>query len=148
MIRGIHHAAISTPDMKRALDFYAGLLGFEVTLDVELEDHAALNEITALHAAKTRIVMIELAGQRIELFQYAEPEPEVRDPDRRVCDHGITHLCLEVTDIDSEYERLKAAGMSFNCPPVRIGNLRATYGRDPDGNVVELLEEPAAGSGA
>lgn len=143
MIRAIHHTAISTPDMERALEFYSGLLGFKVTLDVELDDHHALNQITALETAKTRIVMIELAGQRIELFQYAAPAPRAQDPDRRVCDHGITHVCLQVTDIDSEYERLEAAGVSFNSPPVDIGRLRATYGRDPDGNVVELLEEPA-----
>jgi hypothetical protein len=59
---------------------------------------------------------------------------------RPVCDHGITHLCLNVTDIDKEYERLNAAGMRFHCPPQHMGALKATYGRDPDGNVVELLE--------
>ena len=58
-----------------------------------------------------------------------------------MCDHGITHLCLQVEDIDGEYERLKAAGMTFHCAPQKAGKgLRATYGRDPDGNVVELLE--------
>jgi len=30
--------------------------------------------------------------------------------------------------------------MRFHCPPQDVGDLRATYGRDPDGNVVELLE--------
>ncbi|HJP36347.1 MAG TPA: VOC family protein, partial [Gammaproteobacteria bacterium] len=60
---------------------------------------------------------------------------------RPVCDHGITHLCLQVSDIDAEYERLKAAGMVFHCPPQAVGDaIHATYGRDPDGNVVELLE--------
>jgi hypothetical protein len=31
--------------------------------------------------------------------------------------------------------------MEFNCPPQDLsGGVRATYGRDPDGNVVELQE--------
>jgi hypothetical protein len=31
--------------------------------------------------------------------------------------------------------------MRFHCPPQAAGKgIRATYGRDPDGNVVELLE--------
>jgi hypothetical protein len=33
--------------------------------------------------------------------------------------------------------------MRFHCPPIDVGpprTLRATYGRDPDGNVVELVE--------
>jgi catechol 2,3-dioxygenase-like lactoylglutathione lyase family enzyme len=65
---------------------------------------------------------------------------------RPVCDHGITHICLDVVDIDTEYERLRAAGMTFHCPPQGVGALRATYGRDPDGNVVELLEVKDAAS--
>ena len=65
---------------------------------------------------------------------------------RPVCDHGITHICLDVADIDAEYERLKSAGMMFRCPPQGMGGLRATDGRDPDGNVVELLELTDASS--
>jgi hypothetical protein len=45
-----------------------------------------------------------------------------------------------VVDVDAEYERLKAAGMTFHCPPQGMSGIRATYGRDPDGNVIELLE--------
>ena len=35
MIRGIHHTAISTADLERALGFYRELLGFEPVLDWE-----------------------------------------------------------------------------------------------------------------
>jgi predicted enzyme related to lactoylglutathione lyase len=61
--------------------------------------------------------------------------------------HGITHVCLDVTDLDAEYARLKAAGMTFHCPPQAIGmDVRTTYGRDPDGNVIELQEVLSAES--
>ena len=33
MIRGIHHMAISTPDIERAKTFYCDLLGFELVVD-------------------------------------------------------------------------------------------------------------------
>ena len=45
-----------------------------------------------------------------------------------------------MVDIDKEYERLAAAGMRFHCAPVQNGDAKMTYGRDPDGNVIELLE--------
>jgi catechol 2,3-dioxygenase-like lactoylglutathione lyase family enzyme len=62
-----------------------------------------------------------------------------------VCDPGITHLCFDVTDLDQEYERLSEAGMTFHCPPQdAFAGVRTTYGRDPDGNVVELQEVPGA----
>ena len=45
-------------------------------------------------------------------------------------------------DLPAEYDRLKAAGMRFNSEPKSIDPIRCVYGRDPDGNVIELLEIP------
>ena len=75
-----------------------------------------------------------------ELFEYASPKPKEADPNRPVNDHGLTHICLDVTDLSSEYVRLKDAGMSFNSEPLGSGDSYSVYGRDPDGNVVELVE--------
>ncbi len=145
MIRGIHHTAISTPDMETALGFYRDLLGFTVTSDFSWPAGIeAADNITGLRGSAARAVMLSAGNACIELFEFASPTPQPVDPARPVCDHGITHLCVEVSDVDAEYERLKAAGMHFHCPPQDLGLSRATYGRDPDGNVVELLE-PAAG---
>ena len=77
---------------------------------------------------------------QFELFECQQPSPKHGDPKRPVSDHGITHFCIEVSDIDSEYQRLSAAGVPFHCPPLNFGTAKATYGRDPDGNVFELLE--------
>lgn len=84
--------------------------------------------------------MLRLGNAMVELFEYRSPRPATGDPERPVCDHGITHLCLDVTDIESEYQRLCAAGMRFNSPPQDLGAVLSTYGRDPDGNVIELQE--------
>ena len=66
--------------------------------------------------------------------------------DRPVHDHGYTHFSLDVKDVDDEYERLLAEGVTFHCPPINLGpKCRTTYGRDPDGNVIEfqeLFDEP------
>ena len=142
MIRGIHHTAISTGDMERALRFYKDLLGFEEVFNFEWQaGNTVVDNITGLRDSAAQVVMLRAGNACVELFQYAAPSPKAGDPNRPVCDHGITHLCLEVSDIEDEYARLKAAGMRFHCPPQGAGNgLRATYGRDPDGNVVELLE--------
>jgi catechol 2,3-dioxygenase-like lactoylglutathione lyase family enzyme len=142
MIRGIHHTAISTGDMQRSLRFYKDLLGFEEVFAFDWEaGNTVVDNITDLHDSAAQVVMLRAGNACIELFQYAAPSPKLGDPQRPVCDHGITHVCLEVSDIDEEYERLTAAGMRFHCPPQNAGKgLRATYGRDPDGNVVEILE--------
>ena len=141
MILGIHHTAISTGDIERSLRFYRDLLGFtEVFSSTWGIGTETTDQIVGLKDSSARVVMLRAGNACVELFQYATPEPKPGDANRPVCDHGITHLCLQVSDIDAEYSRLKAAGMRFHCEPQNVGNLRATYGRDPDGNVVELLE--------
>jgi catechol 2,3-dioxygenase-like lactoylglutathione lyase family enzyme len=141
MILGIHHTAISTSDIERSLQFYRDLLGFKEVFSSKWDIGTEVTDkIVGLKDSSARVVMLRAGNACVELFQYVTPEPKLGDMNRPVCDHGITHLCLQVADIDAEYTRLKAAGMRFHCPPQDIGGLRATYGRDPDGNVVELLE--------
>ena len=144
MIHGINHVGISTPDIERLGRFYTELLGFEEVFRLNWEvGDKALDSITGLRDSSARIMMLRAGNACVELFEYATPPPRPGDPDRPVCDHGVTHICLEVTDIEAEYERLCAAGMRFHCAPQAVGDLLATYGRDPDGNVVELLQAPA-----
>ena len=141
MIRGIHHTAISTGNLDRALEFYRDLLGFEVAVEFDWAKGTEFaDSITGLKGSAARTAMLKAGNMLIEIFEYSSPVPKKGDPGRPVCDHGITHICVDVVDIDAEYERLKAAGMTFHCPPLDLGISKATYGRDPDGNVVELQE--------
>ena len=144
MIHGINHVAISTADIVSLSAFYQEILGFEEVFKLNWEvGDQTLDNITGLNDSSAKIIMLKCGNACLELFEYATPTPKPGDENRPVCDHGITHLCLQVTDIESEYTRLKNAGMRFHCPPQSVGDLQATYGRDPDGNVIELLEAPA-----
>jgi catechol 2,3-dioxygenase-like lactoylglutathione lyase family enzyme len=141
MIRGIHHTAISTADIERSLGFYRDLLEFEVIHSSAWDiGTKGADRITGLKESSGRLAILKAGNAYIEIFQYSSPLPKSAEPMRPVCDHGITHICLDVADIDAKDEPLKNAGMVFHCPPQGVGGLRATYGRDPDGNVVELLE--------
>jgi len=148
MIRGVHHTAISTGNIERALAFYRDLLGLPVVFEFAWPAGTeTADQITGLHDSSARAVMLRAGNAYIELFQYASPTPRPSDPRRPVSDHGITHICLDVQDVDAEYARLSAAGMRFHCPPQNIGSaIRTTYGRDPDGNVLELQEVLDSGS--
>ena len=139
MISGINHIAISTGDFERSLGFYRDLIGMEPLGDGPFEG-TLYDNIMGLNKARGRAAMLRLGNSQLELFEFAYPSPKASDPGRPVCDHGITHICFDVTDIHAEYERLKAAGVPFHCPPQDARFAKATYGRDPDGNVFELFE--------
>lgn len=141
MIQGIHHTALSTGDLERSLRFYRDVLGFEVVMDHRWPRGTPnMDRTMDLPDTAARCVLLRAANAMIEIFEYESPSPEPGDPNRPLCDHGITHLCLEVDDIDAEYARLVEAGMRFHAPPVQNDGAKMTYGRDPDGNAIELIE--------
>jgi glyoxylase I family protein len=84
--------------------------------------------------------MLKLGDTHLEVFEFASPAPAARHKLRPVCDHGITHVCLLVEDLQAEYERMRTAGMTFHSPPLRQDSGYVIYGRDVDGNVIELIE--------
>ncbi len=141
MIRGLHHVAISTPDARRLIEFYKRL-GFAVAFDQSWPQGTEVADaITGLRGSAARQVLLRVPGAYVELFQYAAPAPRPGDPQRPVNDHGITHLCLDVEDLDALHAELTGAGVHFESPPQDIGaGVRTCYARDPDGNVVELQE--------
>jgi catechol 2,3-dioxygenase-like lactoylglutathione lyase family enzyme len=141
MLRGFHHAAISTPNLERSVRFYKELFGCTVVR--EFGWPAGIPEadaLTGLRNSAAKAVMLKLGDSYLEIFEFSSPAPKPGDPDRPACDHGITHICLEVRDSQAEYARLNAAGMRFHSPPQAQEGGFVTYGRDPDGNIVELLE--------
>jgi catechol 2,3-dioxygenase-like lactoylglutathione lyase family enzyme len=141
VIRGIHHTALSTGNFERSVAFYRDVLGFTLVMDHQWERGTRNMDVTQdLRGTAARVVLLRAANSMLEIFEYASPAPRPLDPKRPLCDHGITHFCLEVDDIEAEFERLSSAGMHFHHPPVQNDGAKMTYGRDPDGNVIELIE--------
>lgn len=139
MIVGIHHLAISTPDIDRFVDHYQRWFGFERSGGGGWEGgNERIDQMVGLKDSAARYEMIRLGNLYIEVFEYSAPVGQAVHP--RMCDHGITHLCLYTDDVFADYERLLGLGMTFNGPPGGTAATRATYGRDCDGNVVELLQ--------
>jgi catechol 2,3-dioxygenase-like lactoylglutathione lyase family enzyme len=143
MIRGIHHVAISTPDMERSVKFYRDVLGFEQRFEGSWDKgDKETDRIQGLKDSSANLTMLQSHSIFIEIFEFLSPEPKPGDPNRPACDHGLTHICLEVDDIEAEIQRLTEAGMRFHGrfrDATDLG-VKATYGRDPDGNIIELLE--------
>ncbi len=143
MIRGVHHVALSTSDLDRLVSFYCANFQFEVVYRNHWRQSPVIDRLVGLKGSAARTAMLSAGNTHIEIFEYSEPKGAEAGPDRPVCDHGYTHFCLEVDDIEAEYERLLSGGMRFHCSPVATrdsGSFLATYGRDPDGNVIELIE--------
>jgi catechol 2,3-dioxygenase-like lactoylglutathione lyase family enzyme len=144
MIHGLHHVALSTANIDRLVKFYCDVLGFEVVAQAFWPKGSPDKDaIVGMKDSSAKMRMIRAGNCFIEVFQYESPKGKPIEPNRPAADLGYTHFCLNVTDIDYEYERLKKAGVTFHCAPApkdASRPIRATYARDPDGNIFELLE--------
>lgn len=141
MINGIHHVAIHTANLDRLVDFYRRAFGFEpATRETSWADSPEIDATIGVPGSAARTVMLRAGNCFVEVFEYSQPEAREAEP-LRPCDRGYTHFCVDVTDIAFEMERLKKEGMRFAREGVLdAGDLKAVYGYDPDGNVIEIQE--------
>ena len=141
MIRGIHHVAIHVHDMERMLWFYREAFGFEVVGEpFSWQDSEFIDRIVDVPKSAARGAMLRAGTCYLEMFQYSAPSPTVTRA-LRPFDKGYTHFCVDVTEIEQEFERLKGLGMSFGQPgPIDVGHVKSIYGRDPEGNLIELQQ--------
>jgi catechol 2,3-dioxygenase-like lactoylglutathione lyase family enzyme len=137
----VRHTGIVVSDLPRALAFYRDLLGLVIVKELE-ESGEYIDRVTGL--SKVRVTTVKLAadgGGMIELLKF-HSHPVPSRPGRSAAEPGCSHVAFTVSDLDAEYCRLQAAGVSFHSPPQMApdGGAKVTYCRDPEGTIVELVE--------
>jgi glyoxylase I family protein len=122
MIQGLEHVAIASPDPDRLAGWYGEQFGFTV------ESHSPGTRNYFLKARN---------GSRLEIILAESPLAEVK-----IRDSGLRHLAVITDDFDADFARLQAAGaVVLSAPETRGGN-RVVFFRDPDGNVLHLIQRP------
>lgn len=138
-----HHVGISVSSLERSIAFYRDKLDMDLMAGPFPLGGPEVGAVTALDNVAVQVCIMRKGNLTLELFEFAHPEPQRQNPDYPVCNHGISHFGVTVADIDATYARLAARGVRFHSTVRQFpGGMRAAYGRDPDGNVFELLEEP------
>jgi catechol 2,3-dioxygenase-like lactoylglutathione lyase family enzyme len=139
-VRGLHHIGINVPDLVAAERFYMAAFGFEKILEESWEGSETADQVLGLRETSAHGVNLWAGNVVIELFEFKAPEGRAQDADHSVSDHGISHLCLQVDDIAKDVARMGTMGMTFHSEPVGDDSGWFVYGRDPWGNVIELLQ--------
>lgn len=144
MITGINHVAISTRDIDALVAWYERAFGFELVSRGGWEaGNPMIDGIVGLRDSAAKTAIMRCGTFNIEIFEYLSPPGAPNPAERPASDHGYTHFCVETNDIDADYVRLQGLGMTFHAPPTpagSVGSLRACYGRDPEGNIIELIQ--------
>jgi glyoxylase I family protein len=141
MIRGIHHIGMHAKNFDAMRQFYKDAFGFvEIGEEMSWTPNPYGDALMGVKNAGGRLTTLKGPNCCIEMFEFTSPPPRAGGP-ASPNDHGYTHLSVEVTDIDKDMARLKALGMTFTAEqPGDLGFVKSIYGRDPDGNVIELQQ--------
>jgi lactoylglutathione lyase len=144
------HFSFTVSDLDAAVDFYVDTLGFTCVHRQE-QDNAYTRSLVGYPDAHLRIAQIRIgddvtaSGHHLELVQYLSPHGTRGDP--AIANPGAGHLAFTVADIDAEYTRLKARGVTFFSAPncitegINTGGA-AVYFHGPDDIVHELVQPP------
>ena len=141
----LSHVALVTPDLDRLVDFYQNLLGFEPNRRSNRVSGPRFDEVVDFDAVKIRAAWFDTANMIVELWQFTNPvtaEPGPPIPYEKI---GYNKFAFEVSDIDHDYKRLVDSGVQFLSEPVQTDESTEVFARDPDGNLLSLIQ-PASGS--
>jgi catechol 2,3-dioxygenase-like lactoylglutathione lyase family enzyme len=132
-----HHYGITVSDLDRTATFYRNVLGLDVLAEFSVGGEAFATGVD-VPGASAEFVHLDAGDARIELVSY-DPEAEPRT-DRGLNKPGATHVGLAVEDLDAVYEALPDGVDTLSEPKTTESGTRILFVRDPEGNLVELLE--------
>lgn len=124
----MHIKSVMVDDQAKAHKFYTEVLGFKTKHDVPIGDHRWL----------TLVSPEEEDG--VELALEPNEYPAVRTLQASLEEDGIPWTQFSVPDLDAEYEKLKAAGVTFSAPPMEAGGAKFATFNDTCGNLIQLIE--------
>jgi predicted enzyme related to lactoylglutathione lyase len=130
MLTDITHVTLLVDDQDEALEFYAGTLGLVVRDDDEFE----------MEGESGRWLTVSPSDR--EFPQVALVEADIDEKRERVGSQVADHvnLVFRTDDFESEYERLREAGVTFHGEPMENPWGTEVTFEDPHGNVHDLME--------
>lgn len=120
------HAMIRVSDLKKSLNFYKEILGFDVVKTLRLED----------------CTLYYLGNEESGSFQI-----ELTDNDEKVDGYengnAFGHFAFEADDLIQVEQKMKKLGIEWLYEPYELCeiNSKIAFLKDPDGNEIELIQQ-------
>ena len=125
----IHLAGVFVNDQQKALRFYTETLGFQLKHNIPLGEFAWITVVSPEDPEGTEFLL--------------EPDnhPAVRPFVDAIVADGIPSTSFAVDDVQAEYDRLVAAGVTFVQPPTDLGPVITAVLDDTCGNLIQIQEQ-------
>ena len=122
----INLTSVLVDDQEKALRFYTDVLGFVKKQDVPTGAHRWLT------------VVSPEAPDGVELLLEPDEHPAARPFKAALVEDGVPYTSFAVADVQSEFDRLKAAGVVFTQEPTTMGPVTTAVFDDTCGNLIQI----------
>jgi glyoxylase I family protein len=148
-IKRFRHVAVVANDLRKLVDFYTQILGFEVKRRYEVKSADFQNGIGVPGAEATGVhLTMPNSDVELEMFQFTAPLMNFSRSPLPANQPGYRHMALVVDNLQDAYLELKTKGIPFLSEPItfkepkEVAGFQFVYFRDPEGNIVELNQLP------
>lgn len=146
MIRGFRHIGLVVRDINKSLVFYRDLLGLTVARQ-NTEVGNFISRLTGIQGVTIEWIKLNIpGGGLLELIQHhSHPDPKTSQEalPSSVNQLGCSHPAFTVSDLRSLYNNLVGSGYKCISEPLHSpdGKVKVLFAYDPDGILIELVEE-------
>lgn len=123
----INVTSVLVDNQDKALAFYTDVLGFLKKTDIPLGG-----------GAKWLTVVSPDAPDGVELLLEPDAHPAARPFKEALVEDGIPYTSFAVDDVQAEFDRLTAKGVTFVQPPTEMGPVTTAVLDDTCGNLIMI----------
>ena len=142
MILNVRHTGIVVNDLDLMSKFYLSL-GF-IENNRAIEEGNFIDQVVNISNVKLEWVKLKSPdGSLLELLKYHSHPIELNLDNLKTNELGCSHLAYTVSDIENICKKIKNIGGSVeNLPSLSSdGKVKVAYCRDPEGVLLEVVEE-------
>ena len=122
----INVTSVLVDDQAKALAFYTDVLGFVKKTDVPAGEHRWLT------------VVSPEAPDGVELLLEPDEHPAAKPFKAALVADGMPATSFAVDDVQAEFARLSAKGVTFTQPPTEMGPVTTAVFDDTCGNLIQI----------
>ncbi|MDX1398369.1 MAG: lactoylglutathione lyase [Oceanospirillum sp.] len=128
------HTMLRVGDLQKSIEFYTNVMGMKLLRQSENEEYKYTLAFLG-YGDESDTTVIELT------YNWGTSEYDLGS--------GFGHLAIEVDDVYSACDKIRAAGGTITREPgpVKGGTTEIAFVRDPDGYAIELIASKFAGKG-
>ena len=118
--------SVLVDDQAKALAFYTDVLGFVKKTDVPAGEYRWLT------------VVSPDAPDAVELLLEPDAHPAAKPFKEALVADGMPYTSFAVEDVQTEFDRLTALGVTFTQPPTEMGPVTTAVFDDTCGNLIQI----------